>query len=169
LAYTDSTGLESDIYGGYKTEIAKGVTLDVGSYNYLYSRAHGHFNSASNTNELYAGVGVGPATFKYSQSISEYFGIANSKGSKYVQADVSQPIAGKLTADAHIGRTLINHSSSRDYTDIKLGASYNVAGVNVGAHYYTNTAFGSTAKAVNTINSEQLYKNAVIVSVAKSF
>ena len=169
LAYTDSTGLESDIYGGYKTEIAKGITLDVGSYNYIYSRAHGHFNSASNTNEIYAGVGVGPAVFKYSQSMGEYFGVANSKNSKYVQADVNQAIAGKLTANAHIGRTLINNNSSKDYTDIKLGATYNVAGLDIGAHYYTNTAFGSTAKAVNTINSQQLYKNAVIVSVGKSF
>ena len=169
LAYTDSTGLESDIYGGYKTEIAKGITLDVGSYNYMYSRAHGHFNSASNTNEIYAGVGVGPAVFKYSQSMGEYFGVANSKNSKYVQADVNQAIAGKLTANAHIGRTLIQNNESKNYTDIKLGVTYNVAGLDVGAHYHTNTAFGSTAKTANTINGQQLYKDALVVSVAKSF
>lgn len=169
LAYTDSTGLESDLYAGYKTEIAKGVKLDVGSYNYIYSRAHGHFNSASNTNELYAGISVGPATFKYSQSMGEYFGIANSRNSKYVQADVNQTIAGKLSANAHIGRTMIHNNDSRDYTDVRVGVTYTVAGLDVGAHYHTNTAFGSTAKTVNTINGQQLYKDALVVSVAKSF
>ena len=37
--YTDSIGLENDLYAGFKKEVIKGVTVDVGSYNYFYSRA----------------------------------------------------------------------------------------------------------------------------------
>jgi len=33
LLYTDSIGLENDVYAGFKKEIYKGVTIDVGSYN----------------------------------------------------------------------------------------------------------------------------------------
>ncbi len=39
LMYTDSTGLESDLYAGFKKEIVKGVTVDVGNFNYFYSHA----------------------------------------------------------------------------------------------------------------------------------
>lgn len=168
-AYTDSTGLEMDVYGGYKTEVAKGIKLDVGSYNYFYSQAGNRFNSASNTNEVYVGVEYGAAVVKYSRSLSDYFGVANSSGTQYVQADYNLPITKTITANAHVGRTMVANNSTRDYTDYRVGAVAKVQGFDVGAHYYTNKAYGRQAKALNTIDGQQLYKNAVIVSVARAF
>lgn len=167
--YTDSQGLESDLYVGFKKELVKGIKLDVGSYNYLYSQTAGKFNSSANTNELYAGVETGPFAVKYSRSISDYFGVANSKGTQYVQADMNVPVSKKLTANAHVGRTLLANHSNDNYTDMKFGVTYDLSGIALGAHYYTNTQFGTTAKAANTVGGEQLYKNAVVVSLSKAF
>jgi len=35
----------------------------------------------------------GPVTVKASQAVTDYFGIANSRGTRYYQADVAYPIA----------------------------------------------------------------------------
>lgn len=169
LLYTDSIGMENDVYAGFKKEVAKGVTVDVGSYNYYYSRSGNAFNSVSNTHEVYAGVATGPISLKYSQSLGDYFAVTNSKGTKYMQADLNMPIMPKLTGNAHIGRTSVANHSASNYTDIKVGATYALAGLDVGAHYYTNRGMTAATQLANTISAEKLYKNSVVVSVSKSF
>lgn len=167
--YTDSTGLEMDVYGGVRMEVMKGVKLDVGSYNYFYSQAGNQFNSSSNTHELYVGVEYGPAVIKYSRAMNDYFGLANSSGTQYVQADLNLPVTKTVTANAHIGRTLVANYTDRDYTDIKVGGTVNVSGFLVGAHWYTNMGEGRNFQALNTVRGQQLYKDALVVSVSKSF
>ena len=169
LVYRNGNGVQSDIYGGYKTVVVKGVTLDVGSYNYFYQRATNGSNPKFDTNEVYVGVGTGPIVVKYSRSLSNYFGAVNSKGTQYYQADVSYPVAVKLTADAHIGRTNVANSNTADVTDYKVGATYNLTGWKIGAHYYTNAGLGSAVRVADTVDNRQLYKNAVVVSASKSF
>jgi uncharacterized protein (TIGR02001 family) len=169
--YTKGAGMESDLYGGYKLEVVKGVTVDVGSYNYYYQRAATATNKKFDTNELYAGLTAGPIGVKYNRSISDYFGIANSVGSQYYQADANVPVpfVSGLTANAHVGRTKVAGNDSLNYTDYKVGATYGYKGWDVGAHYFTNKAFGSNVIAANTVDNQKLYKNAVVLSVAKSF
>lgn len=167
--YTDSTGLESDVYAGFKKEVVKGVTVDVGSYNYFYSQAANKFSSDSNTHEAYISAATGPVTLKYSRSLSNYFGTNNSKGSQYIQAEFNMPIAAKLTANAHYGRTMVANHSSSGYDDVKVGATYNLAGYDIGAHYYTNRGLNAATKTANTISGQKLYADAVVFSVAKSF
>lgn len=169
LVYTDSTGLEMDVYAGLKTEIAKGLKLDVGTYNYIYSQAGNKFNSSSNTNEVYIGLERGPVAVKYSYAVSDYFGLANSSGTQYLQADLNVPLSKTVTVNAHVGHTLTANYSNRDYTDVKVGATVNVQGFSVGAHYYTNMNKGSQVNALNTVGGRQLYDNAVVLSVARSF
>jgi uncharacterized protein (TIGR02001 family) len=169
LVYTDSTGLESDLYGGFKKEIVKGVSIDVGTYNYFYSQATNKFLSNANTREMYLGVSSGPVSVKYSRSLGDYFGATNSKGSQYFQADLTYPIASKLTADAHYGRTIVANHSTSGYDDVKVGATYNLSGYKIGAHYFTNRGLSEAAKTANTISGEKLYTNQFVVSVAKSF
>jgi uncharacterized protein (TIGR02001 family) len=167
--YTDSIGMENDVYAGFKKEVIKGVTVDVGSYNYYYSRSGNTFNSVSNTHEAYIGAATGPVSVKYSQSLGDYFATANSKGSKYYQADLNMPMDKKLTLNAHIGHTAVANHSSSNYTDVKVGGTYALAGLDVGAHYYTNRGLTTAAKAADTVAGEKLYKSALVFSVAKSF
>ena len=167
--YTDSTGLESDLYAGFKKEIVKGTTIDVGSYNYYYSQADSKYSSQSNTHEFYAAATQGPITVRYNQSIGNYFGATRSAASKYIQADVTLPVAAKINLVAHAGRTLVQNHSTSNYTDLNAGATYDVAGVTIGARYYKNMSLTTAAKAANTVSNQKLYKDAVVFSVAKLF
>lgn len=168
-SYTDSVGMEHDVYAGFKKEIVKGVKIDVGSYNYIYNRTDGKFNSNSNTHELYVGLEKGPFAVKASQSLNDYFGLNNSAGTRYFEANANVPVSKTLTVNAHVGRTQYANHSNLNYTDYKVGATMAVAGLNVGAHYVSNAQYGSGAKAANTLGGMQLYKEAVVVSVGKSF
>lgn len=168
-SYTDSVGLEHDLYGGFKKEIVKGLVLDVGTYNYIFNRRDGKFDSNANTHELYLGLANGPFSIKASQSIGDYFGLANSSGTRYLEANVNYPMVKNMTLDAHVGRTMYANHSNLDYTDYRVGGTVQVAGLGVGLHYVGNTQYGSGAKAANTLNGMQLYKEAVVVSVSKSF
>lgn len=168
-SYTDSVGLEHDLYAGFKKQIAKGLELDVGTYNYIYNRQDGNFNSRSNTHELYVGLTRDSVSVKASQSIGDYFGLANSSGTRYLEANLNHPLSKTLALNAHVGRTMHANHSNLNYTDYRVGATVQVAGLGVGVHYVGNTQFGSGAKAANTLNGMQLYKEAMLVSVSKSF
>ena len=168
--YTNGSGVESDLYVGFKKDIYKGLTLDVGSYNYFYPRATNGTSTNFDTNELFAGLGYGPVSVKYSQSLSNYFGTANSKNSQYYQADIVQPLGNsKISFLAHAGRTEVNNNSSLNYTDYNVGLGYDLQGWQLAAKYYTNTGTTSTFQTANTINSQKLYKDATVISVSKSF
>lgn len=171
LLYTNGSGVESDLYAGFKKDVYNGITVDVGSYNYFYPRATTTTGGNNfDTNEVYVGLGYKElVTVKYSQSLSNYFGVADSKNSSYVQADAAIPVYGKLSAVAHVGRTNVNNSSSLNYTDYNVGVAYDLQGWNIAGRYYTNSNEGSTFQSANTVNGQRLYKDTFVVSVTKSF
>lgn len=165
--YAGGAGVESDVYAGFKKEIAKGLTLDVGSMNYFYP-GYSNTNNPDGVNELYAGLGYGPVSVKYSHSLSNYFGIANSKNTGYYSVDVAQPM-GKVVLLAHAGRTEISNNSVYNYTDLNVGVGYKLSGWNLAGKFYTNTGKGSSMESANTVGGQRLYKDAVVVSVSRNF
>lgn len=171
--YTNGSGVESDVYAGYKKEIVKGVTLDVGSYNYFYPRATTTAATGSNfdTQEGFAGLGFGPVSVKYSRTLGNgYFGTANAKGTQYYEANIAYPIAGsKISLLAHAGKTNVANNSSLDYNDYNFGVGYNLQGWDLAAKYYTNGDKTTAFNTANTVNGQKLYRNAAVVSVSKSF
>ena len=170
--YTNGSGIESDLYAGWKKDVYKGLTIDVGSYNYFYPRATvAGTGSDYDTYEAFAGVGYGPVSVKYSRTLGNgYFGTTNARGTGYYQADLAYPIPStKLSLLAHAGRTNVANSSTLDYTDYNVGVGYDLQGWNLAAKYYTNSSLSTTAKTADTINGQKLYKDAVVFSVAKSF
>jgi uncharacterized protein (TIGR02001 family) len=174
--YTNGAGVESDLYAGYKKEIFKGISIDVGSYNYFYPRATTSAATGSNfdTYEAFAGVGYKDIiSAKYSQTLGNgYFGTANARGTKYMQIDAKLPIPviKNLSAVAHYGRTDVANSSNLDYNDINAGLVYALPkSYDLGVRYYTNSSMTSTFQNANTVNGQKLYKNAVVVSLTKTF
>jgi uncharacterized protein (TIGR02001 family) len=173
--YTNGAGVESDLYAGWKKDIYKGLTVDVGSYNYFYPNATNGSGPNFNTQELFAGLGYGPVAVKFSQSTSNYFGLQNSTGTQYYQADVNQsfaPLSAKLKDlrfVAHYGHTNVANNSNLNYNDINFGLTYDLKGWVLAAKYYTNTALTSNGQRANTLNGQQLYKDAGVFSVTKSF
>ena len=170
--YTNGSGVESDLYAGYKKDIYKGITVDVGSYNYFYPRATtAGTGSNFDTYEGYVGLGYGPVSVKYNRTLGNgYFGTANAQGTAYYQADVAYPIAGsKISLLAHAGKTNVANSSSLDYNDYNFGVGYDLQGWALAAKYYTNGDKTSTFNTANTVNGQKLYRNAAVFSVSKAF
>jgi len=171
--YPSTSGAQSNLYAGWKKDVYKGLTVDVGSYNYFYLGKDNSTDSRFNTQELYAGVGYGPVSVKYSQSLSNYFGINNSVGTTYMQADVKQSLGlvssslKDLSLVAHYGQTRVANNSNVGYNDINVGVSYALAkGWDLGVRYYTNT---SASNALGLGVGSQLYKDTVVGSITKTF
>jgi uncharacterized protein (TIGR02001 family) len=162
--YPGAAGIESDVYAGFKKEFG-GVTVDAGVLGYMYPRT----TTDTNTTEVYVGASYNVLSVKYSRSITNYFGIADSKNSSYIQADANVPVAGKLSAVAHYGRTTVANNAALDYADYNVGAAYDMQGWIVAAKYHANTSKGANFETVNTVNDQKLYKSAVVVSVSRSF
>jgi len=153
--FSTSANIEWDIYAGYKFEVVKDWTLDLGYLRYEYPSS-GAFNPKPNTDEVYVGVSYGPATLKYSYSFNNTFGVPESEGSDYLELAVNYPLMDNLTLVAHVGYTHydkelaapnVNGLTDPSYTDWKIGVSWVWKdGWTLGAYY------------VGTSNSD-FYKN----------
>jgi uncharacterized protein (TIGR02001 family) len=164
LVYTDGS-LEMDFYGGYKFG-AGPVGLDVGVLQYYYPGAK-NAGVKYDTTEVYIGASWKWFTAKYSLTTSDYFGLANSDGSGYLDLGFSYEIAPKLTLVAHYGDQAVENSPTSDYSDTKLGITYDLNGWVLGLAYY------DTDLVVNQMNAagktEDVGDSGVVFSVSKSF
>lgn len=174
--YTNGSGVESDLYAGWKKEVYKGISIDIGSYNYFYPRATTSAATGSNFDTYEGFIGVGYKDLisaKYSQTLGNgYFGTANARGTKYMQADAKVPVGvvKNLSVVAHAGRTDVANNGSSDYNDYNAGFVYTLPQAwDLGVRYYTNSGLTSSAQAANTVSGQKLYKNAVVFSLAKTF
>jgi uncharacterized protein (TIGR02001 family) len=116
-------GAEYDVYGGYKGEFS-GLAYDVGVLTYQYPS---HKLSVSpNTTEIYGALTFGPATLKYSHSVTNLFGFADSKNSGYVDLSASFDVGGGISLAPHVGYQKVAKNGDFSYTDYSLIASYEV-------------------------------------------
>ena len=117
--------VELDLYGGYKGELAKDLGFDVGVLSYQYP-SNG-LSPSANTTEVYGALSFGPATLKYSHSLSKLFGFANSKNSGYLDLSASFDVGGGVSLAPHLGYQRVSGNSNLSYTDYALTASMEVA------------------------------------------
>lgn len=152
---------ELDLYGGYKGEIAKDLSYDVGYLRYEYVDnklgAVAGFADA-NTDELYGALTYGPVTAKYSHSVSNLFGFVDSKNSGYLDLSASFDVAKGLSLAPHIGHQKVAGSGNgaASYTDYSLAANYDfgnglvanatVVGTNASKTLYVTPAGKFTGK-----------------------
>jgi len=161
VQYPGTSGLESDVYVGFSKNLGN-INFDIGAIRYNYAGAN-----TFNTTEGYVGIGSGPVSLKVSQSTTNYFGTADSKGSRYYDLNLEVPV-GRMTFSAHAGYTDVANQTANDYKDYSVGASTEIAGLTVGAKYFVND-LKNDFKLANTINGKQLYANGFVVSVSKTF
>lgn len=172
--FSTKAKIEWDIYAGYKKEIAKDLTLDVGYLRYEYPQSK-EFHPKPNTDEVYAGLTYGPFNAKYSYSFNDTFGVPDSKGSDFIEANVAYPIPSfeKLSITGHVGHqrykgTQIHgfHNGDLSYTVWKLGAVYDFGGGwNAGAYYKGTNA----DEALYTVKGKDWSKDRLVAFVAYSF
>ena len=118
--------VELDLYGGYKATVgAIGYDLGVLTYQYPSNK----LNPSANTTELYGAATLGPATLKYSHSVSNLFGFANSKNSGYLDLSASFDLGDGWSLAPHVGRQRVAHNSLYSYTDYSLAVNKDIDGL----------------------------------------
>lgn len=129
--------IEWDLFGGYKKEIAPDTTIDVGYLRYEYPRSKDFFNAPKvNTDEVYIGASWKWASVKASYAVSDLFGIPNSEGSSFLEANIAYPITETIVINGHVGHQYVENNKFLGYTVYKLGLTADLGdGWNVGAYY----------------------------------
>lgn len=155
--------VEIDLYGGKRGEIAPGVSYDVGGLYYAYPS--NDLNPDADTFELYAQVGYGPATLKYSHSTTNLFGTADSKGSGYLDLSLNQEMAPGWVLNLHAGRQRVANNGAFSYTDYKIGVTRDLGFASLAlAVIGTNTDL-----YVSPNNGKNLGKTGAVVTLSKTF
>ena len=157
---TDGTQ-EVDLYGGYKGEIMKDLTFDVGVITYQYPN-----NTAdkvlvnANTTELYGALSFGILTVKYSRSNGNFIANPNSDGSSYFEMAAAFDLGNGYSLTPHVGRQAIPNQTNNagDYVDFALtlgkdfgnGLSASVAAMTTDAKdsFYKVPGFDNLGKSV---------------------
>lgn len=164
--YPHGAGLEMDLYGGWKTTVG-GFTVDVGALQYYYPGARADDAAGRKTGqrfdtlEAYAGVGYGVVSFKLWATLTDYFGLEDSKGSLYYDLGGSFPVNEKLNVLVHLGYQDVRRTSSADYLDYRIGLTYDLHGWALGA------------ALVGVLDRDDTYDKVgdptVVVSVSRTF
>ena len=155
-----SAPIEMDFYGGYKTEVAEGVTLDAGLLQYYYAsrnipkytlsacKTAGTRNACGidpNTTEAYLAATYQFATLKYSYALTDLFGIYDSKGASYIDLALNYDTGFEgITLNGHVGKQMISTKTDGvdySYTDWKIGLTKDLGnGLNVAVAYLGTNA-----------------------------
>lgn len=198
--YPNGASLEWDLYGGYRGTISGDLGYDVGGLYYYYPGSH--YNVAAKTKfdnfELYAALTYKWASLKYSHTLTNFFGTnkdtygglcentvvggnasncfdadpGNSRGSGYIDLSANYPLSEKLVLNAHLGHQMVKNYGKLDYTDWKLGVTYDLSGWAVGAAFVGSNAkkgFWSACKVSDAGSCKKIGENTVLVSIGKTF
>ncbi len=157
--------LEVDLYGGYKGEISKDFTYDLGVIRYQYPGNNAATNA--NTTEVYGALTYSVVTAKYSRSTSNFIANADSKGSEYLEIAANFDLGNGFTLTPRVGRQFVANGPVYDYTDyaLTLGKDF---GNGLSA---TVAAMGTNANEVayTDLNGRILSRNALVVGLKYSF
>jgi uncharacterized protein (TIGR02001 family) len=162
-----STPAEWDIYGGKRGEIVKDVSYDVGGLAYIYvNNKLGDIPGAANANtfEIYGQVGYGPAYAKYSYSLTNLFGFADSHRSGYLDLGANVDVAEGLQVNLHAGHQNVKNNSAASYTDWKVGVTKDFGFASVALAY-----IGTNTDAYVGPNGENLGKKRLVLTATKTF
>jgi uncharacterized protein (TIGR02001 family) len=172
--------IEWDIYGGYTLSMGD-FGINVGGLYYWYpgkDEAAAGFDP--NTFEVYAGVTWKWINLKYSRTTTKWFGVADSEGSGYYEANVTVPLPADISLGLHYGFQDIagdnaGGGENDDYSDWKVSVSKPILGFNVSLAYVdTNIDAADNVMGFNkafTKGSEtvDLADGTFLISVGKTF
>ncbi len=166
-ALYNGSNLEMDLYGGYKTEFG-GVGIDLGAIYYYYPGSGKGGTTKIDNTELYIGASFGPVSAKYYHAVSDFFGVPNTKGSKYFDVSFAHDLGNGLGVNAHVGYQRVRNTPGDPgkITDYKLGLTYDLNGFILGASYIGTNRDGIF---FGPQSGKDLAKDSVVLSVGKTF
>lgn len=163
--------VEVDLYGGYKGSINDTFSFDVGGLEYWY--VDNNYKNATgenaNTFELYGALSAGPATVKYSHSLTPLFGAANSKNSGYLDLSATFDVGNGFSVVPHIGWQKIRRFGT--YMDYSVTVAKEFSGLILSAGVVgTNwkSRFGSPATLPGS-GTKDLGKAGLVLGLKKTF
>ena len=179
VSFAGGGGIEMDLYGGFKKGFGD-LTLDVGLLQYYYPNAKALGTEKYDTLEAYVGLSWKFLSAKYSQTLTDWFGVnsistattnGNSEGSGYLELNASYELKPKLTLVGHLGQQTVKNYKNFDYTDYKIGLTYDLNGWVLGAAYIDTDADDPfyTAVADGAGKVKDIGKGTVVLSIGKTF
>lgn len=145
---------EWDVYGGYKGS-AGPIGYDLGLLRYQYPGAG--LAPSPNTTEVYGALTYSVLTLKYSHALTNLFGVADSRGSGYLDLSANLDLGDGWSLAPHLGRQTLRHNGALSYTDYALAlakdfgngvsASAAVIGANADRTLYATPAGRFTGRA----------------------
>lgn len=161
-----SNSMELDMYAGYKGKVSEDFSYDVGYLRYEYPGSYPAGFVSPNTDELYVAGTYKMFTLKYSHSISNLFGITDSKGSGYLDASANFDLGSGFSLGLHAGHQKIKNHSDLSYTDYKIGVTKDFGGgLSVTGAYIDTNANDS----LYTVKDTKLADSRFVLSVTKAF
>lgn len=157
------SNVELDLYAGIRG--GDTVTYDVGFLRYEYT--NNNLGTNASTNEVYGQLGYGPAYVKYSHSVTNLFGFADSKGSDYFDVGANIPMAETFTLNLHVGHQGVKNTDDAAYTDWKIGVTKDFGVVTAAV-----AAIGTDAEEsvyTSAVDAKFLGKNSLVLTVSKVF
>lgn len=176
--------VEWDLYGGYKGSINKDLTYDVGALVYYYPTNHlGAVPDAANadTAEIYGALTYSIVTVKYSHSVTNLFGFANSKNSGYLEVAANVDLGNGYSLAPHVGHQRVAGTTpggvdngNYSYTDYSLTGAKDFGNgwvVSLAAIGTSTKTLASGAKAYAAANdpTNDMGKATVVLGVKKTF
>lgn len=153
--------IEIDLYGGKRGEFATNFSYDVGVLTYAYPS--NRLSPNANTTEIYGQIGFGPAYAKYSHSVTNLFGFADSKNSGYLDIGANIDLSNDFVLNLHAGHQRVRNNSEASYTDWKVGVTKDF-GVVTGSL----AVIGADIDVIAP-NGKNLARNGLVLSVSKTF
>lgn len=171
-----SSSLELDGYAGFKNTFAEDFFYDAGVLLYHYPAAYAPGAVNADTNELHVGLGYSWLAVKYSYSVGNAFGVAQSAGSTYLDVSINYPITDSgFTLGAHYGQqkyqgqtaaSLAAANMDPSYKDYKLSVNKELNGFILGVAY-SKTASVSSYYASTRVGN--LGRSVTVFSLSKTF
>jgi len=160
-------GSELDLFFGYRKEIMPEATLDVGYLRYQYPRSEDFYTAPKvHTDEVYAGITWKYFNVKYSYAFSDLFGVPNSEGSGFIEANVTYPLSDKFMLTGHVGHQYFRNNDPLGYTVYKIGLTYDAGdGWTLGGYYKDTDAQSD----LYTYHGTDWSKGRLVGFVSKSF
>lgn len=176
-AYTGGASLEMDFYGGYKGTFGGDFGYDIGLLQYYYPGDVVAGGTKADTLELYGALSWKWLSAKYSYSLdNKTFGVADSKGTWYLDLSANFPVTDKLTLSAHYGKQKFEgangaNDTNASYEDYKLGIAYALPkDFTIGA-FYSDTKMTAAQEIFYTpaATNRMVGKDTVTVYLSKTF
>jgi uncharacterized protein (TIGR02001 family) len=108
---------------------------------------------------------------KYSHSVTNLFGFADSKNSGYLDLSATFDVGGGFLVTPHLGYQKVSGASDFSYTDYALTVSKDVAGFTL-----SGAVIGADTKSINGVkayaspaNGKDLGRAGLVLSVKKTF